>query len=193
MPIVTKHAPGFTVEAVDGSEIKEVSLSDYSNKWVYLFFYPFDFTFVCPTEIIAFSEANAKFQELNTQVLGCSIDSAFVHLRWIETPRKDGGLGGINFPLLADVNKNVARAYDVLHDGGMALRGSFIIDPKGIVRHQTVNDLPVGRNVDEALRLIAAFQFTDEHGEVCPADWTQGADTIKPDPKGSKEYFSKKG
>jgi alkyl hydroperoxide reductase subunit AhpC len=193
MPIVTKHAPGFTAQAVVGNEIKEISLSDYSGKWVYLFFYPFDFTFVCPTEIIAFSEANEKFRELNTQVLGCSIDSAFVHLKWIETPRKEGGLGGINFPLLADVNKNIATTYDVLHDGGMALRGSFIIDPNGVIRHQTVNDLPVGRSVSEALRLIAAFQYTDEHGEVCPAEWTQGEATIKPDPVGSKEFFKKQG
>jgi alkyl hydroperoxide reductase subunit AhpC len=191
MPIVTKHAPGFTTQAVVGNEIKEVSLSDYAGKWVYLFFYPFDFTFVCPTEIIAFSNAADKFRELNTQVLGCSIDSAFVHQRWIETPRKEGGLGGITFPLLADVNKNIATAYDVLHDDGMALRGSYLIDPNGVIRHQTVNDLPVGRSVDEALRLISAFQYTDEHGEVCPADWTQGDDTIKPEPEGSKEYFRK--
>jgi peroxiredoxin (alkyl hydroperoxide reductase subunit C) len=193
MPIVQKQAPEFTAEAVVDGEIKSISLSDYKDKWVYLFFYPLDFTFVCPTEIIAFSEANAKFAELGVQVLGCSIDSAFVHHRWIETPRNDGGLGGINFPLVADVTKDIARSFDVLLDGGVALRGSFIIDPKGIIRQATVNDLPVGRNVAEALRLIKAFQYTDKHGEVCPADWDEGADTIKPGVAESKEYFSKHG
>ena len=193
MPIVTQQAPQFTADAVVSGDFKTISLADYKGKWVYLFFYPLDFTFVCPTEIIAFSEANEKFAKANTQVLGCSIDSKFVHLRWVQTPRNDGGLGGINFPLIADVNKEIARAYDVLLDAGVALRGSFIIDPKGVIRQATVNDLPVGRNVDEALRLVQAFQYTDKHGEVCPADWTQGSDTIKPDPKASKEYFSKHG
>ena len=193
MPIVTQQAPQFTADAVVGGDFKKISLADYKGKWVYLFFYPFDFTFVCPTEIIAFSEANEKFSKIGAQVLGCSIDSKFVHLRWIETPRTQGGLGGINFPLVADVNKEIARAYDVLLDGGMALRGSFIIDPKGVIRHATINDLPVGRSVEEAIRLVEAFQYTDKHGEVCPAGWTQGADTIKPDPSGSKEYFSKHG
>ena len=194
MPMITQPAPQFTADAVIGGDFKTINLSDYKGKWVYLFFYPMDFTFVCPTEIIAFSEANEKFQKLGTQVLGCSIDSKFVHQRWVETPRKEGGLGGVNFPLIADINKNIARAYDVLlEEKGVALRGSFIIDPKQNIRHATINDLPVGRSVDEALRLIEAFQYTDEHGEVCPADWTQGSATIKPDPKGSKEYFSKQG
>ncbi|TPV96271.1 MAG: peroxiredoxin [Myxococcales bacterium FL481] len=193
MPMIQKEAPQFSADAVIGGDFKNISLSDYRGKWVYLFFYPFDFTFVCPTEIIAFSEANEKFAALNTQVLGCSIDSKFVHLRWIDTPRAEGGLGGCNFPLIADVDKDIARSYDVLLPGGMALRGSFIIDPNGVMRQATVNDLPVGRNVDEALRLIEAFQFTDEHGEVCPAGWTKGADTIKPNPTDSKEYFGKHG
>jgi peroxiredoxin (alkyl hydroperoxide reductase subunit C) len=148
---------------------------------------------VCPTEIIAFSEAAEKFKAVGCQILGVSVDSKFTHLRWIETPRADGGLGGINYPLISDLKKEIAAAYDVLSGGAVALRGSFIIDPKGVVRQATINDLPVGRNVDEALRLIKAFQYTDEHGEVCPADWTEGSDTMKADPKGSKEYFSKHG
>ncbi len=191
--MIQKEAPQFTAAAVVSGDFKEVTLSDYRGKWVYLFFYPFDFTFVCPTEIIAFSEANERFAALQTQVLGCSCDSKFVHLRWTQTPRSDGGLGGCNFPLIADVDKDIARSYDVLLPGGMPLRGSFIIDPAGVVRHAGINDLPVGRSVDEALRLIEAFQFADEHGEVCPAGWTKGADTIKPNPVASKEYFGKHG
>ncbi len=193
MPIVTNPAPDFEATAVADGEFKTIKLSDLKGKWVYLFFYPLDFTFVCPTEIIAFSEAHARFKELGVEVLGCSIDSQFVHLQWIKTPRAEGGLGGINFPLIADINKDISRAYDVLTEGGVALRGSFIIDPNGVVRHAGINDLPVGRSVNEALRLIKAFQFTDEHGEVCPADWEEGSDTIKPEPEASKEYFSKHG
>lgn len=193
MSLIKKPAPDFTAEAVVDGDFKTIKLSDYQGKWVYLFFYPFDFTFVCPTEIIAFSDAAEKFQKLNTQILGCSIDSKFVHLRWTETPREDGGIGKINYPLVADVNKEIAKAFDVLADGGMAFRGSFLIDPSGTVRQVTINDLPVGRSVDEALRLIEAFQYTDVHGEVCPAGWTQGGATIKPSPKGSKEYFKSHG
>ena len=193
MPLVQHPAPDFSATAVIGGEFKTLGLSQYRGKWVYLFFYPLDFTFVCPTEIIAFSDAAPRFEKLGTQILGCSIDSEFVHLRWIETARNDGGLGGLKYPLIADVKKNIAQAYDVLNADGVALRGSFIIDPKGIVRQATVNDLPVGRNVDEALRLIEAFQYTDAHGEVCPAGWQQGADTMKADPKGSKDYFQKHG
>lgn len=193
MPLVQNPAPAFTATAVVNGEFKKINLSDYKGKWVYLFFYPLDFTFVCPTEIIAISDAAPKFEKLGTQILGCSIDSKFVHLRWIETARKDGGLGGINFPLIADVNKEVARSFGVLNDEGVSLRGSFIIDPKGVVRQATINDLPVGRSVSEALRLIEAFQFTDANGEVCPADWTKGADTMKDTVKESKSYFSKHG
>lgn len=193
MPLIQNEAPDFKADAVVGEDFKSISLSDFRGKWVYLFFYPLDFTFVCPTEIVAFSDAVEKFEKLGTQVLGCSIDSKFVHLRFSQTPRNDGGLGGCKYPLIADVNKDIARAYDVLTPGGVALRGSFIIDPNGVVRQATVNDLPVGRSVEEALRLIEAFQYTDEHGEVCPANWTAGGDTMKADPTGSKEYFSKHG
>ena len=193
MPMIPKPAPEFTAQAVVDGEFKQVSLSDFKGKWVYLFFYPLDFTFVCPTEIIAFSEAESRFRELNTQILGVSVDSHFTHLRWIETPRNDGGLGGLNYPLVSDLSREIATKYDVLLDGGVALRGSFIIDPNGTLRQATINDLPVGRNVDEAIRLIKAFQYTEEHGEVCPAGWDEGSDTIKPDVQGSKEYFSKQG
>ena len=193
MPMIQKPAPEFTATAVIDGEFKDVSLADYKGKWVYLFFYPLDFTFVCPTEIIAFSEAESRFRELNTQILGVSVDSHFTHLRWIETPRNDGGLGGLNYPLVSDLSREIATKYDVLLGGGVALRDSFIIDPNGNMRQATINDLPVGRNVDEAIRLLKAFQYTEEHGEVCPAGWEEGADTIKPNVDGSKEYFSKQG
>lgn len=193
MPMVQFEAPQFSADAVIDGDFKTINLADYRGKWVYLFFYPLDFTFVCPTEIIAFSDAVDRFEKLNTQVLGCSIDSKFVHLRWIETSRSEGGLGGCKYPLIADVTKEIARSYDVLTADGVALRGSFLIDPQGVVRQATVNDLSVGRNIDEAIRLIEAFQYTDKHGEVCPAGWTEGSDTIKPSPEASKEYFGKHG
>jgi len=194
MPLVTSKAPTFDATAVVGKEIVELKWDQiHDGKWLVLFFYPLDFTFVCPTEIIAFSEAKGKFDELGAKVAAVSVDSQFTHLAWVNTPRKEGGLGEVSFPIIADLNKEIARSYDVLFNESVALRGLFIIDPKGIVRHATINDLPVGRNVDEALRVINAFQFVEENGEVCPANWTPGADTMKPDPVGSKEYFSKQG
>ena len=188
--LVQQPAPDFKAQAVmpDGS-FQEVSMSDYEGKYVLLFFYPLDFTFVCPTEIIAFSEAASKFEELGVQVLGCSIDSHFSHLAWRNTPRTEGGLGNIQYPLVADLNKDIARSYDVLLPGGIALRGLFLVDKDGIVRHQVVNDLPLGRSVDEALRMVKALQFFEENGEVCPANWNEGARTIKPSPTESKEFF----
>jgi len=190
--LVAQEAPDFTAQAVmpDGS-FQNVSLKDYRGKYVVLFFYPLDFTFVCPTEIIAFSEAAAQFEALGVQLLGCSVDSHFTHLAWRNTPRKQGGLGDIRYPLIADLDKKIAQAYDVLLGGGIALRGLFLIDKQGVVRHQVVNDLPLGRSVEEALRLVKALQFVEKHGEVCPANWHEGDATIKPDPKGSQEYFSK--
>jgi peroxiredoxin (alkyl hydroperoxide reductase subunit C) len=191
--LVTKEAPPFTAQAVmpDGT-FKEVSLSDYrGKKYVLLFFYPLDFTFVCPTEIIAFSEAIAEFEALDVQVLGCSIDSHYSHFAWRNTPRNEGGIGEIRYPLLADLDKSVSEAYDVLLPSGVALRGLFLIDRDGVVRHQVVNDLPLGRSVDEALRVVKALQFFERNGEVCPANWHEGAATIKPDPKQSQEFFSK--
>ncbi|KAG2176151.1 hypothetical protein INT43_005384 [Umbelopsis isabellina] len=160
------------------------------GQYVVFFWYPMDFTFVCPTEIIAFSDRIAEFKALNTAVIAASTDSEFSHLAWVNTPRKQGGLGEMKIPIIADKTKSIARDYGVLiEEAGVALRGLFIIDPKGTVRQITINDLPVGRSVDETLRLVEAFQFTDEHGEVCPAGWQKGDKTIKPDSKASKEYF----
>lgn len=189
--LVQQPAPDFKAQAVmpDGS-FQQVSLGDYKGKYVVLFFYPLDFTFVCPTEIIAFSDRVADFEKLGVQVLGCSIDSHFTHLAWRNTPRTEGGLGQINYPLIADLNKEIGRAYDVLLPAGISLRGLFLIDKGGVVRHQVVNDLPLGRSVDEALRVVKALQHFEQHGEVCPANWQEGARTIKPTPSASKEFFS---
>ena len=189
--LVTQPAPDFKAQAVlpDGS-FSEVSLSDYKGKYVLLFFYPLDFTFVCPTEIIAFSEKIAEFEKLGVQVLGASVDSHFSHLAWRNTPRAQGGLGDIKYPLIADLNKEIGKAYDVLLPGGICLRGLFLIDKKGVVRHQVVNDLPLGRSVDEALRMVMALQFVEENGEVCPANWQEGARTIKPTPSDSQDFFN---
>ena len=194
--LVTQAAPDFKANAVmpDGS-FQQISLSDYKSKsgqggkYVLLFFYPLDFTFVCPTEIIAFSERAAEFEKLGVQLLGVSVDSHFTHLAWRNVPRAEGGLGDIRYPLIADLDKSIAKAYDVLLGAGIALRGLFLIDKQGVVRHQVVNDLPLGRSVDEALRMVQALQFVETHGEVCPANWKEGAATIKPTPKDSKQFF----
>ncbi len=192
---VQQKAPDFKAQAVmpDGS-FKEIKLSDFKGKKVILFFYPLDFTFVCPTEIIAFSDKIGEFEKRGVQVLGCSIDSHFSHLAWRNTPRKDGGIGEIKYPLVADMTKDIARSYGVLlENAGIALRGTFLIDEEGQLRHQVINDLPLGRNIDEAIRMVDALTFNQKHGEVCPAQWEPGSDTIKPDVKNSKEYFSKHG
>lgn len=189
--LVTQPAPDFKAQAVmPNKEFKQLSLSEYKGKYVLLFFWPLDFTFVCPTEIIAFSDRNEDFAKLGVQVLGVSIDSHFTHLAWRNTPRNDGGLGDIAYPLVADMNKEIARAYDVLLPGGMALRGLFLIDKAGVVRHQVVNDLPLGRSVDEALRMVQALQYFEANGEVCPANWKAGARTIKATPTDSKKFFA---
>ncbi|XP_020286768.1 peroxiredoxin-like [Pseudomyrmex gracilis] len=190
-PQIQKPAPDFSGTAVVKGDFKEIKLSDYKGKYVVLFFYPLDFTFVCPTEIIAFSEKVSEFEALNTQVIGVSTDSHFSHLAWINTPRKQGGLGGdLGYPLLSDFNKEISTKYNVLlPDIGAALRGLFIIDKEGILRQFCINDLPVGRSVEETLRLIKAFQFVEKHGEVCPANWQPDSKTIKPNPKDSQEYF----
>ncbi|KAF0449632.1 Peroxiredoxin-1 [Gigaspora margarita] len=186
---VRSPAPAFTATAVIDGQFKKVSLSDYSGQFVVLFFYPMDFTLVCPTEIIAFSDRINEFKKLNTSVLGVSCDSQFVHLAWVNTPRNKGGLGPMNIPLVADKNQAIAKSYGVLiEEEGIPLRGLFIIDDKGIVRQITVNDLPVGRNVDEIIRLIEAIQFTDKHGEVCPIGWKKGDKAINPDK--AQDYFS---
>ncbi|XP_076462242.1 peroxiredoxin-like isoform X2 [Babylonia areolata] len=187
-----KPAPEFSVQAVVNGEFKTVKLTDYRGKYVVLFFYPLDFTFVCPTEIIAFSDRAEEFRSVNCEVLAASTDSVFSHLAWVNTPRKQGGLGNMKIPLLADKDLQLSRQYGCLkEDEGIAFRGLFIIDDKGNLRQITINDLPVGRSVDETLRLVQAFQFTDAHGEVCPAGWKPGKDTIKPNVKDSKAYFSK--
>ena len=188
--LVTQKAPEFSAQAVmpDG-QFKTVSLSDYEGKYVVLFFWPLDFTFVCPTEIIAFSDRAKEFADLGVEILGVSIDSQFTHLAWTQTPRNKGGIGPTEYPLIADLNKQISRDYDVLLDGGIALRGLFLIDKEGVVRHQVVNDLPLGRSVDEALRMVKALQHFEQNGEVCPANWQERARSINPDVEGSKEFF----
>jgi peroxiredoxin (alkyl hydroperoxide reductase subunit C) len=190
MSLVQKNAPDFKGKAVSGHEFKDISLSQYKGKWLILFFYPLDFTFVCPTEIIDFSERVDEFKKLNAELVGCSIDSHFTHLAWINTPRKEGGLGEIKYPLLSDLNKTVSQDYGVLTTEGVALRGLFIVNPKGQVVYEVVHDLAVGRNPDETLRVLAAFQQVEKTGEVCPSSWKPGAKTMKADPQGSKEYFA---
>ncbi|KAK9502048.1 hypothetical protein O3M35_012655 [Rhynocoris fuscipes] len=191
-PRVQGMAPDFEGLAVVNNDFKTIKLKDFAGKYLYLFFYPLDFTFVCPTEIIAFSDKIDEFTRLNTAVVGVSCDSHFSHLAWVNTPRKNGGLGELKYPLLSDFKKQIAKDYAVLiENDGVPLRGSFIIDPQGMIRQITVNDLPVGRSVEEVLRLIKAFQFVDKHGEVCPANWDPEKPTIKPTPQGSQEYFSK--
>lgn len=190
--ILTKEAPAFTATAVVKGEFKDISLSDFKGKYVVLFFYPLDFTFVCPTEILAFNDRIGEFNEINCELLACSTDSEFSHHAWTNVPRKKGGLGSLNLPLIADKNMSISKKYGVLkEDAGIAFRGLFIIDDKGNLRQITINDLPVGRDVDETLRLVKAFQFTDKHGEVCPAGWKPGEPTIKPSIEESKEFFSK--
>ncbi|MCE9564182.1 MAG: peroxiredoxin [Planctomycetes bacterium] len=190
---VTKEAPDFTADAVVGEEFQQIKLSDYrGKKYVVLFFYPLDFTFVCPTEIVAFSDRIKDFHDRGAEVLGCSVDSKFSHLAWIQSPREKGGLGGLGYPLVADLTKKISADYGVLLDGGIALRGTFIIDLKGVVRAITIHDLPIGRSVDETLRVLDALQYSETHqGEVCPAGWTKGGATIKAGVKESKAYFEK--
>ncbi|KZF19865.1 thioredoxin-like protein [Xylona heveae TC161] len=187
-------APAFKATAVIDGSFEEVQLSDYTSKgkWVILAFIPMAWTFVCPTEIIAFSDSVAEFQKRGAEVLFASTDSEYSLLSWSTTARKNGGLGEVKIPLLSDKNQKISRDYGVLiEEAGVALRGLFLIDPNGILRQITINDLPVGRSVDEAVRLVDAFKFTDEFGEVCPANWNPGAETIKATPTDSKEYFNK--
>ncbi len=190
--LVQKEAPDFTAQAVmPDNTFAELKLSSYRGKYVVLFFYPLDFTFVCPSEILAFDKAQKKFKDRNAVVLGVSVDSHFTHHAWRQTPVNKGGIGQIGYPLVADLNKAIARAYDVLINDAIALRGLFLIDTHGVVRHQLVNDLPLGRSVDEAVRVLDALQFTEEHGEVCPANWKQGEDGMKPTAEGVAAYLSK--
>jgi peroxiredoxin 2/4 len=187
---VGQIAPEFTATAVVGQQFKQIKLSSY-RQYVVLFFYPLDFTFVCPTEIIAFSDRYAEFKALNTEILGISVDSEFSHLAWIQTERKMGGLGDINYPLVSDLKREISMAYNVLDPAqGVALRGLFIIDRAGILQYATINNLSFGRSVDETLRVLQAIQHVQANpNEVCPADWQPGAKTMNPDPVKSKDYF----
>lgn len=189
---VGQAAPDFTATAVVDQEFKDIKLSGYRGKYVVLFFYPLDFTFVCPTEITAFSDRHAEFKALNTEILGVSVDSQFSHLAWIQTDRKSGGIGDIHYPLVADLKKEISTAYNVLDpDAGIALRGLFVIDQDGVIQHSTINNLGFGRSVDETLRVLQAIQHIQTHpDEVCPADWQPGQKTMNPDPKKSKEFFA---
>jgi peroxiredoxin (alkyl hydroperoxide reductase subunit C) len=190
--LVTQQAPNFTATAVMAdNSFQEIKLSNYRGKYVVLFFYPLDFTFVCPSEILAFDRKVEEFNKKDCELIGVSVDSHFTHLAWKQTETKNGGIGNIHYPLVADITKDIARAYGVLHDDSVALRGLFLIDKDGVVRHAIVNDLPLGRNVDEALRTLDALQFTEEHGEVCPANWREGEDAMQPTPEGVAAYLSK--
>ena len=191
--LVTRQAPDFTATAVmgDNSFKEDFKLSDYQGKYVILFFYPLDFTFVCPSEIIAFDKALAKFQEKNCEVVGVSIDSQFTHWAWKNTPVNDGGIGNIKYPLVADLDKKISRQYGVLLDMGVALRGTFLIDKEGVVRHAVINDLPLGRSIDEALRMVDALEFHESHGDVCPANWKEGEEAMTPTAEGVADYLAK--
>ncbi|MFQ6673440.1 MAG: peroxiredoxin [Fidelibacterota bacterium] len=208
--LVTKAAPDFTATAVMAdNSIKEVSLSDYKGKKVVLFFYPLDFTFVCPTELLAFDHRLEEFEKRGVQVLGCSVDSEFSHLAWKNTETNNGGIGNVRYPIIADVDKSVARSYDMLVDaeevtlgtdtgkqmrtvgGTVALRGSFLIDEEGTVRHAVINDLPLGRNIDEMLRTVDALTYHQQHGEVCPAGWEEGDEGMADSTEGVVDYLTR--
>ncbi len=190
--LVGKIAPHFTAKAViKGLIVDEFSLRDFLGKYVLFFFYPLDFTFVCPTELHAFQEMLPEFEKRNTQIVGCSIDSWFSHLAWLNTPKSKGGIEGVEYPLVSDINKNIARHFQVLkEEDGIAYRGLFLIDRQGIVRHQLVNDLPLGRSVEEALRMLDSLIFYEKNGEVCPANWKSGAKGMKPTAEGLFTYFN---
>ncbi|XP_075232502.1 peroxiredoxin 2-like [Lycorma delicatula] len=192
VPNIQKEAPLFSGTAVSNGQFKELSLSKYKGKYVVLLFYPLDFTFVCPTELIAFSDRIDEFRAVNCEIIAISTDSEFCHLAWVNMPRKDGGIGNMTIPLFSDKSGKVSKQYGVLNeDTGVPYRGLFIIDEKLYLRQITINDLQVGRSIDETLRLVQAFQFTDKYGEVCPAGWKPGETAMKPDPKAAKEYFEK--
>jgi peroxiredoxin (alkyl hydroperoxide reductase subunit C) len=191
--LVGKKAPDFTATAVLGNnEITNITFSEFTKgKYAVVFFYPLDFTFVCPSELIAFDHRLEEFKKRNVEVIGVSIDSQFTHLAWKNTPVEKGGIGQVGYALVADIKHDICRAYDVESEGGVAFRGSFLIDKDGVVRHQVVNDLPLGRNIDEMIRMVDALQFTEEHGEVCPAGWNKGKAGMRANPAGVAEYLAK--
>ncbi len=188
--LIGKKAPAFRAKAVANKAIIDLSLDDFQGKYVVLFFYPLDFTFVCPTELHAFQEKLGEFERRGAQLIGCSVDSHFSHHAWVSTPKTQGGIEGVSYPIISDLNKSIARSYQVLkEDEGIAYRGQFLIDRKGIVRHQLVNDLPLGRSVEEALRILDALIHFESHGEVCPANWQQGKKSMKPSQEGLISYY----
>ncbi len=190
--LVGNTAPDWKADALmPGGEFKNLSLGDFDGKWKVLFFYPLDFTFVCPSEIIAFSHRAKEFRERGVNIIGVSVDSQFSHFAWRETPVAEGGIGRVDMPLVADLSKQIARDYDVLLDEAVALRGSFLIDADGTVRHAVINDLPLGRNIDEMIRMVDTMLFTNEFGEVCPAGWVKGDEGMKADTEGVAEYLAK--
>lgn len=191
MTLVGKKAPNFSAQAVvEKDQIVDVKLTDYKGKYVVLFFYPLDFTFVCPTELHAFQEKLSQFEERNAQLLGCSIDSCFSHIAWLKTTKSKGGIQGITYPIISDIQKSIAKDFEVLkEEDGVAYRGLFLIDKQGVIRHQLVNDLPLGRSVDEVLRLLDALIFHEKYGEVCPANWAAGEKAMQPNEQGLAEYF----
>jgi peroxiredoxin 2/4 len=193
--LVTKEAPDFTADAVlPDNSFAQITLSGFRGKNVVLFFYPLDFTFVCPSEILAFNKKLDEFKSRNTEVIGVSVDSKFTHLAWKNTKLEDGGIGNIQYTLVSDLNKNIAREYGILFDEAVALRGLFLIDTKGFIRHAVINDLPLGRSVNEALRMVDALQFVETHGDqVCPANWQEGDDAMKPTAEGVAGYLAKHG
>jgi peroxiredoxin (alkyl hydroperoxide reductase subunit C) len=192
--LVGKEAPDFTEDAAVGQSTQKIKLSDYKGKkYVVLFFYPLDFTFVCPTEIHAFQDVLKEFESRNAVLLGCSVDSAHSHMAWLRTPKNDGGIQGITYPIIGDINKKVARSYDVLDEAaGITYRASFVIDKNGVVQAQVVHHRPIGRNVDEVLRLLDALQYSEEHGEVCPANWHKGEKAMKGTLEGTANYLKTK-
>ena len=190
--LVTRQAPDFTADAVFADNtIHKLTLSAYRGRHVVLFFYPLDFTFVCPSEILAFNKAIKQFAARGTDVIGVSVDSAYTHYAWRNVPPAQGGIGQVGFPLVADLDKSIARAYGVLLNEAVALRGLFLIDQAGVVQHALVNNLPLGRNVDEALRIVDALQFTEKHGEVCPANWKAGEEAMTASAEGVAAYLRK--
>ena len=193
--LVTQQAPDFTANAVmPDDEFGQITLSSFQGKYVVLFFYPLDFTFVCPSEILAFNKKLDEFKKRNCEVIGVSVDSRFTHRAWKKTPLDEGGIGNIQYPLVEDLNKNIARSYGILFNESVALRGLFLIDTKGVVRHAVINDLPLGRNVTEALRMVDALQFVETNGDqVCPANWTEGEEAMKPTAEGVASYLAKRG
>jgi peroxiredoxin (alkyl hydroperoxide reductase subunit C) len=188
--LVGKHAPDFKAKVVFATETKTITLSDYQNKYVVLFFYPLDFTFVCPTEMHAFQEKLEEFKKRNVELLGCSVDSEYSHLAWLNTSKEQGGIKGVQYGIIADLGGKIAKDYDVLAEENVAYRAVFLIDPKGVVRHQLVNDLSLGRSVDEVLRTVDALQHVEQYGEVCPANWNKGKNAIKATHESVSKYLA---